>query len=96
MAGARDYQPPDFEAVVRLDAQSSTTLEQPIFNPTDVVGCLGANPAVVAVAQDHLVGSAVGRVDDDRAWVSQARPHARAQEAAGTDQGDSDVHPQPQ
>lgn len=68
----RDYAPPDLEAVVQLDAQSSTTPEQPIFTLTDVVGYLGGNPAVVTVVQDQLVGAAVSRADDDRAWVLRA------------------------
>lgn len=64
-----DHEPPDLDAVVRMDAQSSTTPEPPIFTLTDVAGYLGGNPAVVTVVQDQLVGAGVSRADDDRAWV---------------------------
>ena len=49
--------------------QSSTTHEPPLFTLADVVACLGAHPAVVAVAAGQVVGCAVSRIDDDRAWV---------------------------
>jgi len=55
---------------VRLDEVSSTTSHPPLFSLADVVAALSArHPAVVAVAEGHLVGSAVARVDGDRAWV---------------------------
>jgi GNAT superfamily N-acetyltransferase len=65
----RDVESVDLEAIVRLDAESRTTDEAPVFNLADVIDCLGRCPAVVAVAAGEVVGVAVSRVDDDRAWV---------------------------
>lgn len=66
----RDFVPEDLERAVGLDELSSTTSEPPLFALADVVAALGARqPAVVAVAGGQLVGSAVSRVDGDRAWV---------------------------
>ncbi len=66
----RDFTPEDLEQAVRLDEASSTTAEAPIFALADVVAALAArHPAVVAVSGGHLVGSAVSRVEGDRAWV---------------------------
>ncbi|MFI6448211.1 ATP-binding protein [Kitasatospora sp. NPDC050543] len=72
MAGwhVRDFTPDDLEAVVRLDAESGTTDAPAVFGLSDVVAALHAlHPCVVAVADGHLVGAAVGRVEGDRAWV---------------------------
>jgi transitional endoplasmic reticulum ATPase len=66
----RDFTPEDLEQAVRLDEVSSTTAHPPMFSLADVVAALSArHPAVVAVTQGELVGSAVARVDGDRAWV---------------------------
>lgn len=65
----RDFQSADLEAVVRLDAASSTTHQDPVFTLADVLGCLEQHPAVVAVVGGEVVGTAVSRVDHDRAWV---------------------------
>lgn len=65
----RDFEAGDLEAAVRLDSESSTTSQPPLFNLADVVACLSRNPAVVAVAGGDIVGSAISRVDDDRAWI---------------------------
>ncbi|MGR8010809.1 ATP-binding protein [Streptomyces hypolithicus] len=72
MAGwhVREFAPADLEAVVRLDTESGTGDRPAAFRLSDVVAALQAlHPAVVAVADGHLVGAAVGRVDGDRAWV---------------------------
>lgn len=66
----RDFAPEDLEDAVRLDERSSTTGSPPIFALAEVVKALAERqPAVVAVAGGHMVGSAVGRVDNDTAWV---------------------------
>lgn len=65
----RDFESADLEAVVRLDAESKTTDEPPVFSLADVVKCTDSYPAVVAVAAGEVVGAAVSRVDVDRAWV---------------------------
>jgi GNAT superfamily N-acetyltransferase len=65
----RDFESADLEAIVRLDDRSRTTDQAPVFTLADVIDCLGRCPAVVAVAAGELVGVAVSRVDDDRAWV---------------------------
>ncbi len=66
----RDLVPEDLEQAVHLDEQSSTTSQPPLFALADVVAALGSrHPAVVAVSNGRLVGSAISRVDGDRAWV---------------------------
>ncbi|MDH6138208.1 MULTISPECIES: ATP-binding protein [Kitasatospora] len=72
----RDFTPDDLEAVVRLDSESTTTGLPAVFRLSDVVAALQArNPSVVAVADGHLVGAAMGRVDGDRAWVLRIALH---------------------
>jgi GNAT superfamily N-acetyltransferase len=78
MAGwhVRDYIPDDLEAVVRLDSESGTSDRAPVFRLSDVVAALQAlQPTVVAVADGHLVGAAVGRLEGDRAWVLRISLH---------------------
>ncbi|WP_072686947.1 ATP-binding protein [Rhodococcus marinonascens] len=66
----RDFEPEDLEAVVRMDSSSTTTNQSPLFALSDVVGSLlNRHPAVVAVTDGRIVGTAVGRIDEDRAWV---------------------------
>jgi GNAT superfamily N-acetyltransferase len=66
----RDFAAEDLEGAVRLDAVSTTTDQPPLFGLADVVSSLHArHPAVVAVANGLVVGTAVGRIDQDRAWV---------------------------
>jgi GNAT superfamily N-acetyltransferase len=66
----RDFVPEDLEALVRLDDLSTTTRQPPLFGLPDVVTALAARqPAVVAVAQGRVIGSAVSRVEGDRAWL---------------------------
>lgn len=67
----REYAPSDLEAVVRLDAESSTTQQPPVFTLADVVECISRHPAVVAIAAGQVIGAAVSRVDYDRAWVGR-------------------------
>ncbi|MFE9092922.1 ATP-binding protein [Streptomyces sp. NPDC007264] len=72
MAGwlVRDYSQNDLEAVVRVDTESGTAGEPPLFPLSDAVAALQAlHPAVVAVADDVVVGAAVSRVEGDRAWI---------------------------
>ncbi len=72
MAGwhIRDFSPEDLEALVRLDAESSTTHQPALFGLSDVVAALQSHhPAVVAVADEVVVGAAVSRRQEDRAWI---------------------------
>ncbi|MFC5890767.1 bifunctional GNAT family N-acetyltransferase/ATP-binding protein [Kitasatospora sp. CM 4170] len=72
----RDFTPDDLEAVVGIDAESTATGQAAVFRLSDVVAALQArNPSVVVVADGHLVGAAVGRVDGDRAWVLRIALH---------------------
>ncbi len=75
----RDFEPDDLEAVVRLDsggAEAPGGDELPVFRLSEVVAALQAHhPGVVAVADDQLVGAAVGRVEGDRAWVVRIGLH---------------------
>ncbi|MGP3926592.1 ATP-binding protein [Streptomyces sp. 8N616] len=66
----RDYSQDDLEAVIRVDTESGTTGEPPLFQLSDAVAALQAlHPAVVAMADDVMVGAAVSRVEGDRAWI---------------------------
>ncbi|MEV4944325.1 bifunctional GNAT family N-acetyltransferase/ATP-binding protein [Streptomyces sp. NPDC053755] len=66
----RDYAQDDLEALVRLDAESGTAEEPPLFPLSDTVAALQAlHPAVVATADEVVVGAAVSRVEGDRAWI---------------------------
>ncbi|WJY53634.1 bifunctional GNAT family N-acetyltransferase/ATP-binding protein [Streptomyces chengbuensis] len=66
----RDYSQDDLEAVIRVDTESGTTGEPPLFPLSDAVAALqAADPAVVAVADDVVVGAAVSRLEGDRAWI---------------------------
>lgn len=66
----RDLVPEDLEELVRLDDLSTTTQQPPLFALSDVVAALTSRqPAVVAVAQGRIIGSAVSRVEGDRAWL---------------------------
>nr|WP_082932136.1 bifunctional GNAT family N-acetyltransferase/ATP-binding protein [Gordonia sp. LAM0048] len=66
----RDFAPEDLEAAIRLDGDSATTSQPPLFGAADVVASLQErHPAVVAVNRGAIIGVAVSRVDADRAWV---------------------------
>ncbi|MGX4692595.1 ATP-binding protein [Streptomyces sp. JNUCC 63] len=66
----RDYSQDDLEAVIRVDAESSTAEEPPLFPLSDAVTALQAlHPAVVATADEVVIGAAVSRVEGDRAWI---------------------------
>ncbi|MPY64692.1 ATP-binding protein [Streptomyces spongiae] len=66
----RDYSRDDLEAVLRVDAESVAAEEPPLFPLSDAVAALQAlDPAVVAVADDVVVGAAVSRVEGDTAWI---------------------------
>ncbi|MET9470840.1 AAA family ATPase, partial [Streptomyces sp. NPDC002922] len=55
----RDYSQDDLEAVIILDTESGTTGEPPVFQLSDTVAALQAlHPAVVAVADDVMIGAA--------------------------------------
>ncbi len=72
----RDCTVDDLEATVALDQVSSTTGQTPAFSLADVVAALAArHPAVAAFAGEQMVGSAVSRVDGDRAWVLRLALH---------------------
>lgn len=76
----RDFHPEDLDAAFRLDTASTTTAQAPLFDAADVVASLHArHPSVVAVAEGSIVGVAVSRVDEDRAWVIRLSlaPHWR-------------------
>lgn len=66
----RDITAEDLEAVVQLDADSTTTEQRPVFALADVVeATTERNPAVLAIADGAVVGTAVSRVDRAQAWV---------------------------
>lgn len=66
----RDLTDADLEEVVALDAASSSVGQQPVFGLSEVVASLVAGqPAVAAEADGHLVGTAIGRLENDRGWV---------------------------
>ncbi|MFF4585337.1 ATP-binding protein [Streptomyces sp. NPDC001388] len=66
----RDYHQDDLEGVVRVDMESGTTDEPALFPLADAVSALqDLHPAVVATADDVVIGAAVSRVEGDRAWI---------------------------
>ncbi|MFF5546859.1 MULTISPECIES: GNAT family N-acetyltransferase [Streptomyces] len=66
----RDYTQDDLEALIRVDLESGTTEVPPLFPLSDAVTALQArHPAVVATADDVLIGAAVSRVEGERAWI---------------------------
>lgn len=66
----RDYTQDDLEALIRVDMESGTTEEPPLFPLSDAVTALqDRHPAVVATADDALIGAAVSRVEGERAWI---------------------------
>lgn len=66
----RDFLPEDLEAAVRLDDASTTTAQPPMFALADVIDALTArHPAVVATVGGELIGTAISRLDGQRAWV---------------------------
>jgi GNAT superfamily N-acetyltransferase len=66
----RDYSQDDLEALIRVDMESGTTEEPPLFPLSDAVTALQTrHPAVVATADDVLIGAAVSRVEGERAWI---------------------------
>ncbi len=66
----RDFTPEDLEQAVRLDERSSTTEQRPVFPLADVVAALNErHPAVIAIADGQVIGSAVSRIEGDTAWV---------------------------
>ena len=76
----RGFSPEDLDAAIRLDSVSTMTAQPPLFDASDVVTSLQArHPSVVAVAEGRVIGVAVSRVDEDRAWVLRLSldPHWR-------------------
>ncbi|MFG2148838.1 GNAT family N-acetyltransferase [Streptomyces sp. NPDC048696] len=66
----RDYAQDDLESVLRVDAESGTAEGPLLFPLSDAVAALQAlHPAVVATADDVVVGAVVSRVDGERAWI---------------------------
>ncbi|MET9887794.1 bifunctional GNAT family N-acetyltransferase/ATP-binding protein [Streptomyces sp. NPDC006430] len=66
----RDYSVDDLEALLRVEAESGTSEEPPMFRLSDAVSALQSGaPAVVAVVDEVMVGAAVSRVEGDRAWI---------------------------
>ncbi|MBC7374789.1 MAG: GNAT family N-acetyltransferase, partial [Frankiales bacterium] len=72
----RDLNDGDLEEVVSLDSVSSSVGQRPVFPLSEVVAALVAGqPAVGAVASGQLVGTAIGRLEQDRGWVLRITLH---------------------
>lgn len=66
----RDFADRDLDQAVRVWEESQTTGVAAAFSISEVVAALRAGePAVVAVVGEKIVGTCVGRVTGDRAWV---------------------------
>ena len=71
-----DLSDDDLEEVVALDGISSSVGQRPLFALSEVVAALVAGqPAVGAVAEGQLVGTATGRIEQDRGWVLRITLH---------------------
>ena len=72
----RDLNDDDLEEVVALDGVSSSLGQRSLFPLSEVVAALVAGqPAVGAVAAGQVIGTAVGRVEQDRGWVLRIALH---------------------
>lgn len=72
----RDLTDDDLEEAVALDGVSSTLGQRALFPLSEVVAALVAGqPAVGAVAAGQLVGTATGRLEQDRGWVLRIALH---------------------
>jgi len=72
----RDLSDDDLEEAVALDGLSTSVGQRPLFALSEVVASLVAgHPAVAAEAAGRLVGTAVGRVENDRGWVLRITLH---------------------
>ncbi|MGN6173720.1 MAG: GNAT family N-acetyltransferase, partial [Streptosporangiaceae bacterium] len=66
----RDFHPDDLDAAVRLWDNPAASSEAPVFGLSDLIAAVrSAEPAVVAVVGEELVGTAVATVSGGRAWV---------------------------
>jgi len=66
----RDFTDRDLDQAVRVWEESQTTGVAAAFSISEVVAALRAGePAVVAVVGEKLVGTCVGRVAGERAWI---------------------------
>ena len=72
----RDLTDADLEAAVALDSISSCVDQQPLFPLSEVVASLvSRQPAVGAEVSGRLVGTAIGRIEQDRGWVLRITMH---------------------
>ena len=68
----RDFHADDLDAAVRLWDNPAASSEAPVFGLSDLIAAVRSHePAVVAVAGEELVGTAVATVSGGRAWVMQ-------------------------
>ena len=66
----RDMTNADLDAGIRVWDLSGVNNQEPIFSIAQVVASVDAGvPAVVAVVDDEVVGTACSLVDGDRAWI---------------------------
>jgi len=66
----RDFHADDLDAAVRLWDNPASSGEAPGFGLSDLIAAVRSHePAVVAVAGEELVGTAVATVGGVRAWV---------------------------
>ena len=66
----RDFHDDDLDAAVRLWDNPASSGEAPAFGLSDLIAAVRSHePAVVAVAGEELVGTAVATVSGVRAWV---------------------------
>ena len=72
----RDLTEADLEAAVALDSVSSCVDQQALFPLSEVVASLvSRQPAVGAEVAGRLIGTAIGRVENDRGWVLRITLH---------------------
>jgi SpoVK/Ycf46/Vps4 family AAA+-type ATPase len=66
----RDFAERDLDQAVRVWDESQTTSVAPAFTISEVVAALRAGePAVVASTQDNIIGTCIGRIVGERAWI---------------------------
>ncbi len=64
----RDFHDDDLDGIVRLWENASLT-GSPVYSLAEVIASCQADHAVVAVADERLVGAAVGRAAHAQGWI---------------------------
>lgn len=65
----RDFHLDDLDQLVAVWQESKTQSAHSVYSLAEIIDACSHGVAVVAVVKGKVVGAAVGKVQDDRAWV---------------------------